>query len=233
MGDFQQIHFDHTITLDIESVPMGERDMSMLKSTEELLVEAPQSYSKVKQEAWAEKKSQELVAAMEKEYRDRSFNPMKGRIVCIGIQFDDNPTEMIHYDEDEKQMLLNLAKRLKEFDRYIYTSYVIGNMIYDFDIRFIIQKAFKFDVKDLIIYLPIHKYDKRIYDLSDRFNLGVYGKHTKLVDLCDFFGIKTPKDDLDGSMVCDAFARGEIDRIEKYCAKDVNSSYLCYKKMQI
>lgn len=233
MADYQQIHFDHTITLDIESVPLGERNMSMLKSAEELLDEAPKSYSKAKQEEWADKKSQELVDAMEKEYRDRSFNPMKGRIVCVGIQFDDNPTEMIHYHEDEKVLLTNLANKLKEYERHIYSSYVVGNMIYDFDIRFIIQKAFKFDIKDLVRFLPTQKYDKRIYDLSDRFNLGIYGKHTKLVDLCEFFDVATSKDDLNGAEVLDAFVRGEIERIETYCAKDVHSSYLCYKKMQL
>lgn len=232
-NEYQRQVFEHTITLDLESIPLGDRDTSILKSIDELYGEAPQSYSKAKQEDWVIKKYDELEAAIEKEYRDRSFNPMKGRIICVGIKFDDMPVEMIKYEEDEKELLTKLALRLKEFDRYIYSSLFIGNSIYDFDIRFIIQKSFKFGLKDLMRYLPTNKYDKRIYDLSDNFNLGIYGKHTKLVDLCSFLDIDTPKGDLEGSMVLDAFMDGEIDRIETYCGHDVRASYECFLKMKL
>jgi len=231
MDEFNTVNHDHTISLDIESVPMGDRDESILKTADELWGLVPKSYSKAKQETWVVKEGEKLKAAMEKEYRDRSFNPIKGRIVCIGLKFDDNPIEMISYEEDEEKMLIRLADRLEKFSRYIYSSLFIGNMIYDFDMVFIIQKAFKFDNKRLIRYLPTNKNDKRIFDLSNRFNLGVYGKHTKLGVLCEFFDIETPKDDLTGAEVLDAFNRGEIPRIEKYCGRDVQAGYDCYLKM--
>jgi uncharacterized protein YprB with RNaseH-like and TPR domain len=40
--------------------------------------------------------------------------------------------------------------------------------------------------------------------------------------LAHIFGIPTPKDDIDGSMVADIYYKeGDIDRIIHYCEKDV------------
>lgn len=230
-NEYERKYYNHTISLDIESVPLGQRNMDSVKSKEELYAEVPVSYSKAKQDIWVDKKYQEQLDDVEKEYRSRSFEAMKGRIVCIGIKFDDNETEMIEYCENEKDILIALENKLEEHKQTIHDSLFIGNNIYGFDIRFIIQKAYKYGTKKLLYFLPTNKYDKRIYDLSDKFNIDVYGKHTKLVEICEFLDVKTPKDDLDGSMVLDAFIAGEIDRIQTYCKKDVQSGYECYLKM--
>jgi hypothetical protein len=51
---------------------------------------------------------------------------------------------------------------------------------------------------------------------------GDFKSYTSLDLLAGVFDIPTPKDDIDGSMVADVYYQDQdLDRIEKYCLKDV------------
>ena len=59
-------------------------------------------------------------------------------------------------------------------------------------------------------------------DTLELWKFGDYKHYTSLELLADLFGIPTPKDDLDGSQVCDAYWKDhDLARIVKYCEKDV------------
>ena len=73
--------------------------------------------------------------------------------------------------------------------------------------------------------------DYRLVDTNEMFSVGVFGVYTKLKDMCEYLGVPTPKDDIDGSEVYDVFLKGDLDRIYKYCKKDVEATYACYLKM--
>ena len=53
----------------------------------------------------------------------------------------------------------------------------------------------------------------------------------KFNSACVFLGIESPKDDIDGSQVHEAFWNGEIERIKTYCEKDVISLDKMYDKI--
>ena len=53
----------------------------------------------------------------------------------------------------------------------------------------------------------------------------------KFNSACVFLGIESPKDDIDGSQVHEAFWNGEIERIKTYCEKDVISLHKMYNKI--
>jgi len=58
-------------------------------------------------------------------------------------------------------------------------------------------------------------------DTMELWKFGDYKNYTSLDLLCTIFGIKTPKDDIDGSMVSKVFwEEKNLKRIVTYCQKD-------------
>ena len=59
-------------------------------------------------------------------------------------------------------------------------------------------------------------------DTMEMWKFGDYKSYTSLELLASLFGIPTPKDDIDGSMVADVYYREkDLKRIVNYCLKDV------------
>jgi hypothetical protein len=59
-------------------------------------------------------------------------------------------------------------------------------------------------------------------DTMELWKFGDYKSYTSLELLANLFGIPTPKDDIDGSMVADVYYNDkDLQRIEQYCLKDV------------
>jgi len=59
-------------------------------------------------------------------------------------------------------------------------------------------------------------------DTLELWKFGDYKSYTSLTLLAAVFGIPTPKDDIDGSQVGEVYWKeNDLDRIRKYCEKDV------------
>ena len=59
-------------------------------------------------------------------------------------------------------------------------------------------------------------------DTMELWKFGDYKNYTSLKLLAKVFGIPTPKDDIDGSQVASVYyEEDDLDRIERYCRKDV------------
>ena len=52
-----------------------------------------------------------------------------------------------------------------------------------------------------------------------------------LIAVATALGLPSPKDALDGSMVSEAFYKGELDKIVEYCEKDVETTARIYRKL--
>jgi hypothetical protein len=66
----------------------------------------------------------------------------------------------------------------------------------------------------------------------DMWKFGDYKSYTSLELLASLFGIPTPKDDIDGSMVADVYYREkDLQRIVQYCLKDVVTLAQLFLKM--
>jgi uncharacterized protein YprB with RNaseH-like and TPR domain len=65
-------------------------------------------------------------------------------------------------------------------------------------------------------------WDIRHLDTMEMWKFGDYKSYTTLKLLAKVFGVPSPKDDIDGSMVNDVYwIEKDIDRIVHYCQKDV------------
>lgn len=221
MGDeYKRLYLTHTLTLDIETASEGEK-----LTVEELMPLHPKTMTKEDTiRKWAEEN-------IDSEYESRALNRLKGRIICISVKWDDEPSKIITYNESEEFMLKELAKELEDHKHIIYSCAIVGNRIKEFDCKWILQGAFKYNVKDLIRLLPTDQNDKRLQDLSKMFNQYEYGAHTSVDDMCKFLGIESPKEKMDGSMVGEYFRSGRLDEIYKYCMLDTDKEYEIYLRM--
>ena len=65
-------------------------------------------------------------------------------------------------------------------------------------------------------------WDMKLLDTMELWKFGDFKNYTSLELLANLFGIPTPKDDIDGSMVADVYYNEKnLNRIVTYCEKDV------------
>ncbi|MCP4551121.1 MAG: 3'-5' exonuclease [Bacteroidetes bacterium] len=71
-----------------------------------------------------------------------------------------------------------------------------------------------------------------LLDTQEIWKMGGFGSSGTLSSIAMAFGIPTPKDDIDGADVSRCYNNGEIERIVKYCEKDVVTLVNVFKAMR-
>ena len=157
-------------------------------------------------------------------YKNKAaLNPIFGKIVCITTGYVHNETiHLKSYTGDEKTILRDFVSMVKNSNRKL-----VGVNITQFDLpytrqRFFINRLSNYLNKRQGLDVGVKPWDLEevIVDLMKLWQ-GTYYYPSSLNEMCYAFGVKSPKDDIDGSQVSDAYYRGEIDRIVHYCEKDV------------
>jgi predicted PolB exonuclease-like 3'-5' exonuclease len=217
--------------VDIETIPEGDIDFEQLKTEEEWLVEAPKSYSKPKQQEWAKNKAENQIDELNKEFRKGSLDSLKGRIFCISMAVNDGDIFTVKY-ADEKHMLEEMLAWIEGTlgDKKKYTAVWVGKNLKKFDLRWIAHRTIKYGLKDLKRLLPMGKFDKRVDDIGERWDLYSYGIYTKMDDIAKFVGLEG-KVGMDGSKVYDYFLEGKYDDIYTYCEGDVELTRTLHKML--
>jgi len=64
----------------------------------------------------------------------------------------------------------------------------------------------------------------------EMWKFGDYKHYTSLDLLCHVLGVQTPKSEMDGSMVNQAYWSGQISDIRKYCMQDVVATAQVYMR---
>lgn len=244
------------IYLDIETKSHGVPDFESLRTLdeikqdyptkEELVSLVPKTYQKNDKSIseWidknytanikkAEEAYEKQVAEYDKEFRKKALNSLEADLVCIGITVNDEEPYMIGYQEDEAEMLKDLVEYID--DKLGHRKHIakwVGQRVLGFDILFLWHRAIKYQNKDLLSILPVEKWSKRIEDINDMFNAGVYGKYNSLNDICVFLGIPG-KGDVDGSMIHDLFLANKFDEIYDYCGNgDVRKTRMVHRMLK-
>jgi len=205
--------------LDIETLPAGEESHGVLKMLHE------------------KKKKKKDVEDFEQYLLGTTFDGSFGRILCIGYAIDDEPTEVLYFDGDEKKMLQEFWQLAADANLFI------GHNIIDFDMRFIIQRSIVRGVK------PSWNVGQRKASYNDPDNLSFaryrndpmfdtmrewtkWGQNNVgLEHLALALGIPSPKDGIDGSQVYEFYKKGKVKEICDYCKRDVETTRDVYKKI--
>ncbi|HBX51488.1 MAG: 3'-5' exonuclease [Bacteroidetes bacterium GWF2_33_38] len=209
------IKIDNILFLDIETVPA-------CKSFDEV----PEALQKL----WDKKSShfREADQVAKDVYQRAGIYAEFGKIICIsvGIINSKNATKLrlkSFYNEDEKVLLNDFINMLNKF----YTrddQFLCAHNGKEFDFPYISRRLLinGLQLPKILDLAGKKPWENRHLDTLELWKFGDYKNYTSLELLATIFNIPTPKDDIDGSMVCDIYWQNkELERIVRYCEKDV------------
>lgn len=157
-----------------------------------------------------------------------SFDPAHGHICTIGYAIGESDTRAptINDIRDEPDLLKEFFDALPKMGMARF----IGHNVAAFDLRFVICRAVVLGVRiPTIIPRDIKPWSPEIFDTMTAW-AGARGT-ISLDRLAQALGIPS-KDGFDGSMVAEAWAKGEYDRISEYCRSDVATVRAIYKRFE-
>lgn len=209
------------VYLDIETIPCQSqeyREDVRKNINPPATIKKPESILKWMDES-ADTAADELIAKT-------SFDPAHGHICCLSFAIGDEPVR--YYEarkiEDERHILERFFSALPKMG----LAQFIGHNIAAFDLRFVICRAIVLGVKiPTIIPRDIKPWSAEIFDTMTEW-AGARGTISQ-DRLAKALGIPG-KDGFDGSMVAEAWAKGEYDRISTYCMSDVETVRKIHKR---
>jgi len=160
-----------------------------------------------------------------------SFDPARGHICCIGFAIGDGPVRVSSIGgsiDNEASILAELFDELPTQGQNRF----IGHYITGFDLRFILCRAVVLGVKlppSVAFARNVKPWDDNVFDTMvawagprDRISQG---------NLCKALGLGG-KGDFDGSMVAEAWAKGEYSKIADYCSRDVETVRAIHQRFE-
>lgn len=212
--DIYKMKYDNLLFFDIETV----RGQEMMDAEDDRL------------HSWMwkmrDKDSSETpdISSALKMYQERAaLYPEWGKIVCISVGYIlDDKIVVTSLTGEEKDILLKFVAIVNNSG-----SRLVGHNVIAFDLPYIRKRFFINGLKDYLpealgndVYVKPWEMDKAVFDTMVAWKGSGY-LNSSLEELTMVFGLPSPKNDLQGHEVSNAFYRGEINRIAKYCEGDV------------
>ena len=216
------------IFIDIETIPNQSPEYrAMIRET----IKPPANLKKQESiDAWY---AENADAATDEAVAKTSFDPAAGHIVCIGFAFGDEKAQ--YYEArtvaDEKTMLDSFFYNVNETCGMNIGRW-IGHYISGFDMRFLINRAIVLGVKlpaRTIMPRDAKPWGDQMFDTMTAWA----GNKDKISQdrLAKALGL-AGKGDFDGSMVAEAWAKGEHARIATYCMSDIETVRAIYRRFE-
>lgn len=211
--------------LDIETLPTADADVIAEIASG---ITAPKTMSKAETiAAWeAETKPNLLKEAVGK----TSFSGALGSVCVIGWAWDDQPVQSATVEKISEATMLRAWVHLVRSAGDYGSKIVVGHNV-GFDIRFLWQRAMVLGV-EMPSWFPR---DPKPWGHDTFDTMAAFAgsqDRISLDKLCRALGIEG-KGDFDGSMVADAWAAGEHDKVAAYCRADVERVRAAHRRMQI
>jgi len=148
-----------------------------------------------------------------------------GKIVCISVAFlKDGLLRIKSFaDHDEQTLLQDFANLL---NAYFYKSVhrLAAHNGKEFDFPYLCRRMLinSVPLPNILNVAGKKPWETSFLDTMELWKFGDYKNYTSLDLLATLFGIPSPKDDIDGSMVHQIYWESQdLDRIAAYCEKDV------------
>jgi 3'-5' exonuclease len=212
-----------TVFLDIETIPTQSPE-AMQKALAD--VKPPGNIKKQESiDAWL---SENAETAAREAIAKTSFDPALGHICTIGWAVDDDPADVAHAEtvDQEADLLRAFFASVNSQHHHTFVGHYIGG----FDLRFILCRAVVLGVRiPQSIPRDPKPWDSTIFDTMTAW-AGARGT-ISMDNLASALGIEG-KGDFDGSMVAEAWANGDHQRIADYCRADVETTRAIWRKFQ-
>jgi DNA polymerase elongation subunit (family B) len=211
------LNLENILFLDIETVPMCA-DFDQL----------PENYKKhwMRKSEFIPKRPEDTPASI---FSRAGIFAEFGKIICISTgALKSSGTKKSFkiksfYGDDEKKLLGDFLQMLNtQYNKK--ENMMCGHNVKEFDIPFISRRIMINEIKlPAILDLAGKKpWEVGHIDTMDLWKFGDYKNYTSLDLLATLFNIPSPKDDIDGSDVARVYyAEKDLERIVKYCQKDV------------
>lgn len=222
----KKINLSDILFLDIETVPEQE-DFSTLGEEKQSLWEIKTRY----------KRQDDFTA--EEFYPNAGIWAEFGKIICISVGYfnirnDTRAFRLTSFSGDEIALLQDFKTLLeKHFGRPEHLLCAHNGK--EFDFPYIARRML---IKGIELPEKLNLFGKKPWevphlDTLELWKFGDYKHYTSLRLLTHIFGIPSPKDDIDGSRVYEVYYKEKnIDRIVRYCEKDVIALAQVFLKLQ-
>lgn len=196
--------------LDIETVPLVYKYNDLHENSREL---------------WNKKWQYSKEMPPEQHYAKAGIYAEFAKVICIGLGYYNQKKFRVTTiaSRDERYMLNSFSELLKQHFN-TDTHLLCAHNGKEFDFPFLCRRF-------LVNNMPLPKimqlqgkkpWEVKHIDTLDLWKFGDVKNFSSLNLLAHVFGIPSPKDDMDGSMVSKTFyEENDLEKIEKYCKKDV------------
>jgi len=163
------------------------------------------------------------------------------KVVCIGfgsLQQADGVWRMrlkSLVNDNETLLLTEFSDIVSKFHGIHREMKYCGHNIREFDIPFLCRRMV---INNVSLPQSMQVMGKKPWEVThldtmDMWRFGDYKNYTSLSLLAEILGIPSPKSDMDGSMVSDAYWKNhELERIGRYCLQDVLTSARVYLRLK-
>ena len=225
------------IFLDLETIPAQPEDT--IKAEISKNINAPATMSKPETiQDWHEGKGKYVGAkdaAIEKAYRDTSFNGAEGRIISAAFATETSKPVALSgdYQSNDEPKIINwlfgsIAELLKK-QKHSTQPFFIGQFVAGFDLKFLFHRCVILGIKPPFP-LPFNgRHGKDFYCTQQAW--AGFGGRMSQDNLCKALGIKGKPDDIDGSKVWDFVKAGKVERVAEYNCDDVEKVRAIYQRI--
>lgn len=230
----EHISSEKIIFIDIETVP-SHATYHMLSDHMQALWD-----KKAKTSALWSQATEEPVITEEAFKTQAGLYAEFGKIICIsvGIINSNHGYKVLRVKSfaghDENELLSNFADMLHAL-KFNPGHLLCGHNIKEFDLPFIGRRMLINGVTlpSLIDVAGKKPWEIQCIDTMELWKFGSYRHNVSLALLTALFEIPSPKDDIDGSQVAEVYYQTrDLDRIVKYCEKDVLATTQIFLKMK-
>ncbi len=187
---------------------------------------------------WTNKWKNDVDMSPEEQYKKAGIYAEFAKVICIGLGYLDanHQAQMkVLCNDDEAKLLKEFNEMLNKFFQYVFKTFsaeynLCAHNGREFDFPFLCRRM----IVNSISIPDILRSGRRdlLLDTMEMWKFGDYKNYTSLDLLAYLFGIESPKDDMDGSMVAQLYyERKQIDKIKMYCERDVKTLIEVYKRL--
>ncbi len=232
LGNTERLHFHKILIIDIETVPV--------QGNWEDLDEGLKAH-------WLQKMnflkmSDEDRADPGRIFKDRAgIYAEFGKIICIGIGFihqhkNDTVIRLKAFSsDDEAKLLSDFASLVNLFERQNGGLSFCGHNIKEFDIPYVCRRLLinGIDLPSCMDIAGLKPWQVNHQDTLELWRFGDYKNYTSLDLMAQILNVPSSKTDIDGSQVaCTYWDENDLERITKYCLRDVYTTALVYMKLK-
>jgi uncharacterized protein YprB with RNaseH-like and TPR domain len=176
-------------------------------------------------ELWDKKWQYSKEVTAEQQYSKAGIYAEFAKVICIGLgYFVKGKFYVTTFAGDNEQIILKQLYELLNRSFGTDNHLICAHNGKEFDFPFLCRR---YIINNLPLPKPLQIQGKKPWDVKhldtmEMWKFGDYKTYTSLNLLAHVFGIPSPKDDMDGSMVGKTYYEDkDLARIEKYCRKDV------------